>query len=45
LADQIVEKKSRLDQTTKDMEDDPFVKSLKSDFGGTLVSESIRPSK
>ena len=45
LADQIVEKKSRLDQTTKDLEDDPFVKSLKSDFGGTLVSESIRPSK
>ena len=45
LADQIVENKNRLDQTTKDLEDDPFVKSLKSDFGGTLVSESIRPSK
>lgn len=45
LVDQVVESKNRLDQTTKDLEDDPFVKSLKSDLGGTLVSESIRPSK
>lgn len=45
LADQVVESKNRLDQTTKDLEEDPFVKSLKSDLGGTLVTESIRPSK
>ncbi|OUT78455.1 MAG: hypothetical protein CBB82_03110 [Betaproteobacteria bacterium TMED22] len=45
LADQVVESKNRLDQTTKDLEDDPFVKSLKSDLGGILVSESIRPSE
>jgi DNA polymerase-3 subunit gamma/tau len=45
LATEEVEIKKRLDQATRDLEEDPFVKSLKDDLGGTLVSDSIRPTK
>ena len=45
LATEEVEIKKRLDQATRDLEEDPFVKSLKDDLGGTLVSNSIRPTK
>ena len=45
LVDQMVDSKKQLDQTTLDLENDPFVKSLKEDLGGTLVSGSIRTTK
>ena len=45
LATEESEIKQRLDQTTRDLEEDPFVRSLKDDLGGKLVSESIRPNK
>jgi hypothetical protein len=41
----MVDSKKQLDQTTRDLENDPFVKSLKEDLGGTLVSGSIRTAK
>ena len=44
-ADHVVEEKALIKKTTEDIEDDPFVKSLKEDFGGTVVSDSIKPNK
>ncbi|MDG1163722.1 MAG: DNA polymerase III subunit gamma/tau C-terminal domain-containing protein, partial [Burkholderiales bacterium] len=45
LVDEMVDSKKQLDQTTRDLENDPFVKSLKENLGGTLVSGSIRTAK
>ncbi|MDA0238376.1 MAG: DNA polymerase III subunit gamma/tau, partial [Proteobacteria bacterium] len=45
LANEQIEKKKRLDQISRDLEKDPFVKSLKENLGGKLVTESIRSTK
>ena len=44
-ADADVQVAKQLKETTKDLEQDPFIKSLKEDLGGTVVEDSIRPTK